>query len=121
MRQSIRSAWLLITLIALGACVSPVFHDPITVSTSAAAIEDAELLGPVRIESCSYLIAFFPIFDDPRDMYEALLREARAKGGNAVVDFELRGVGNAFFLLPIYSRFCFEGVGEAALIAKPSD
>ncbi|MHC4513631.1 MAG: hypothetical protein ACYTGW_01130 [Planctomycetota bacterium] len=97
-------------------CVAPVFHQPTSISTKSIAARQAKLLRPVRAESTSYGFVLIPIPSDPRDIYEKLLTEARAAGGNAVVDVQLRS--KTFFLLmfPLIVVDTWEAEGMAAVI-----
>jgi hypothetical protein len=106
----------LVLIAVMGAgCVSPVFNGAFTLSTSAAATKNLERLGRVSTEQCSYLILLLPIPVDPRDIYDDLLRKAVAKGGNAVVDFELRS-SPSFSFIPLFMKTCLEAVGDAARV-----
>jgi sugar/nucleoside kinase (ribokinase family) len=96
-------------------CVFHVFNEPMTLTTKSSVVANAERLGPVDVERCSasvLLIIPLSIFD-PRDGYDDLLDAARAKGGNAVVDFEFRSTSN-FFFIPLFHRQCVEFTGVAA-------
>ena len=112
--RALLAALLLLAVVGSG-CVTEIFHDSFTLSTSATAAEGAERLGRVRVEQCNYVILVLPIVRDPRDIYDALLVVAIAKGGNALVDFELRGSAS-FGFFPLFMKSCIEAVGEAALI-----
>ncbi len=99
-------------------CVQPIFHDEMTISTSATAVQDVERLGPVRVERCDHVVLLIlPFIADPRDIYDQLVVEAAEKGGNAVVDFELRS-STGFVFIPLFIRQCYEAVGEAARIGE---
>ena len=104
-------------LLGASGCVQSIFNKPITVSTERNAYKLIRELGPVSVERCNYIILLLiPIVRDPRDVYDDVLEQARKKGGNAVIDFQLRRTRNFFGLL--YGHFCYEGRGTAAVIAS---
>ena len=113
MKALARTLALGLLLAALSGCKIAVFDRPVTVSTRAHAVKQAEPLGRVSVERCAYQILIIPIVPDPKAAYEALLAEAEAKGGNGVIDFEIRASG-LFGIVPLYMHSCWEATGIAA-------
>ena len=105
---------LLIAMTSTG-CITEIFNNRVTVSTSGEAAEGVERLGPVQVHRCNYqILLIIPIVRDPKDLYDDLLHEAQRIGGNAVVDFEFRAGEGSFWFFPLFMKSCLEGVGEAA-------
>jgi hypothetical protein len=96
-------------------CVAPVFNSPITISASSEAAAHAKRLGQVRVEATTFVFVIIPIPFDPRDMYDDLLAKAKAAGGNAVVDVQIRNKEN-LFLVPLFYKSTWEAVGTAAVV-----
>lgn len=96
-------------------CVAPVFNSPLTISASSEAAAHAKRLGEVRVEATTFVFVFIPIPFDPRDMYDDLLDKAKAAGGNAVVDVQVRSK-DTLFLVPLFYKMTWEAVGTAAVV-----
>ena len=109
-------AWmgLFAMLIATSNCVHPVFNEPMTVSTKPEPVHKTTLLKPVSTGRCNVVVLFIPIIPDPRKAYEELFEQARAAGGNAVVDFRLSPTKFAYFLVGSFA--CWEATGMAAIV-----
>ena len=106
----------LIIILSMGTgCVAHTFNSPVTVSTDSAVVKNVTRLGPIKSEHCARsILLFIPLsIVDPRDGYDDLLAEAQAKGGNTVVDFQLRST-STFAFIPLYQHGCMEFTGVAA-------
>jgi len=97
-------------------CVAYVFNEPVTVSTKSIAASNAEHLKPVSATLTNYLFILIPIPSDPRDIYDDLLEEAKAAGGNAVVDVQIRNKSMFFWVFPTILIDRWEAEGIAAIV-----
>jgi len=100
-------------LLALAGCKIAVFENPVTVSTRSLSVARAEPIERVTVERCNYQVLIVPVIRDPKPAYEELLDLAQAKGGNVVVDFEVRDSGFVA-VVPFFLRACWEATGIAA-------
>lgn len=105
---------LLLGLSGLAGCKWPVFKEPVTVSTRSSVSRYAEPIGRVTVERCNLFIIFIPIIRDPAEAYQELLMEAEQRGGNTIIDFQVRDSG--FFAVPLFGRGCWEATGIAATL-----
>jgi uncharacterized protein YbjQ (UPF0145 family) len=100
----------------LSGCVAHVFHKPVTLSTKSIVARHAT---PIENVSCEYsqgFVVIVPIPADPRDVYDELLEEANAKGGNAVVDVQLRNKKFFLWVFPTIVSTTWEATGTASHI-----
>ena len=103
-------------VVGLGGCAAPVFNDPITLSTRSTVERQITRLSEVRAEQTSYFFILLPFQPDPRDLYDDLLANARAAGGNAVVDVQIRSSHVFAWVLPGVVVNTIEAHGTAARI-----
>lgn len=115
MKAWLRLSALVALPLALAGCKIAVFDAPFTVSTRSLAVRHAEPIERVTIEKCNYQVLVVPIIRNPKHAYEELLLEAKAKGGNAVIDFEVRDAG-VVGVMPFFFRGCWQATGIAARI-----
>ncbi|MGF1509169.1 MAG: hypothetical protein ACFB9M_06655 [Myxococcota bacterium] len=94
-------------------CATSVVHKPVNISAMAESAEGAQRIQPVKAKRCNRVILIIPIIPQPRSAIEELMEKARAVGGNAVVDFEIRTTGIGGFV-PFYVQACYEAHGVAA-------
>lgn len=103
-------------LVSSTGCVAHVFHDPATISTKTIAASNAKHLKPVSATLTNYFFVLIPIPRDPRDIYEDLLAEAKAAGGNAVVDVQIRNKSMFLLVFPTVLIDRWEAEGIAAIV-----
>lgn len=113
MKAWLRIGALALLPLALAGCKIAVFDAPVTVSTRALAVRHAEPIERVTIKKCNYQVLIVPIIRNPKHAYEELLQEAQGKGGNVVIDFEVRDAGFVG-VMPFFLRACWEATGIAA-------
>ena len=79
-------------VIQLTGCSSYVFHKPKAISTKSIQLQNMTKLSKVSTKQTNVLFLFFPFSSpmDPRDIWDSLLKEAKEKGGNAVIDVQIR-------------------------------
>ena len=111
-RLVVHAAAILAAALALGGCKLAVFDNPVTVSTRSLAVSTAKPLGRVTAERCNYVVLVVPVVRDPKGAYEQLLDLAEERGGNAVMDFQVRDSG-LVAVLPFFMRACWEATGVA--------
>jgi hypothetical protein len=107
---------LIVILLAGTGCVSHVFNHPTTVSTKSIVYEHAKPIQKVSVDYSVYFFILIPIPADPRDVYDDLLAEAAAVGGNAVMDVQVRNSSFFMWLLPTVVVSTFEATGTAVKI-----
>jgi hypothetical protein len=100
----------------LSGCVTRVFNEPVTLSTSSEAVKNAKLLQNVSVEYTNWMFVIIPIVSDPRDSYDKLLAKAQANGGNAVVDVQVRSKSFFIWMFPGILKDTWEVTGTAAII-----
>ena len=100
----------------LTGCVSHVFHKPVTLSTKSIVAEHATPKEKVSCEYTAGVIVIIPIIKDPRDVYDEVLEEANAKGGNAVTDVQLRNKSFFCWIFPTIVSTTWEATGTAVHI-----
>lgn len=110
-----RLTLLLLALLALSGCKIAVFETPVTVSTRSHAVARAEAIERVTVKRCNYQVLIVPIIRNPKPAYEELMNAAAEKGGNAILDFEVRDAGFVG-VVPFFLRACWEATGIAAKI-----
>ncbi len=113
-RLALLRGLLLTCSLTLASCVTEVFSSPVTLSTKASAARHAESLGAVSHSYTNSQIVVIPIIPNPRRPYDSLLEQARQKGGNAVVDVQLRNDNWFYALLFLFDTW--ELAGTAATI-----
>ena len=96
-------------------CTHEVFNRPVALSTKTDAVRIVKRLGKVSVGRCDAIVVIVPIAHDPATAYDELLGKARAAGGNAVIDVELRGDSGGF-LMPLFVRECSTLTGTAAIV-----
>ncbi|MSQ02412.1 MAG: hypothetical protein EXR71_11065 [Myxococcales bacterium] len=84
---------------------------PLDISTKAVAAERMEAISRVSAKYCNSLIVIIPIFQNPSQVFDGLMDEAKAVGGTAVIDVKLEGVNHVN--APLYVKMCFEPSGMA--------
>ncbi len=87
------------------------FKEPTNLSTRSSATRKMKPIKVVSFEQCNYIYGFLPSIQDPMEMYEGVLAEAKKVGGNGVIDYQVRG-GKLFYGF-FYAKTCSEGVGTA--------
>jgi len=105
---------LLITIILFASSCS-IRNIRSNVMLSTKSIQGVKVIAPVKAEYCNYQLLVIPIVGDPADLYEELMEEATAVGGNTVLDFQVRNK-DVLFVYPFFLQSCWEAVGNAALI-----
>ena len=81
-----------------------------------AVVKHAEPIGPVSAEYTNRMFVIIPIPADPRDVYDDLLDEAKAKGGNAVIDAQLHNKSMFMWMFPAIVSDTWELTGTAVKI-----
>lgn len=87
-------------LFAAGGCVNPVFTAPVSLSTRPVPARHVTPLGPVSVQRTAYLFVIIPVVPDPRKGFDLLLAEAKAAGGDAVIDVQVANSGGFFWIIP---------------------
>jgi len=108
---------LLMLLGTTSACVLPVFNSPRVISTNSEIAAHAKRLEQVSVEWTQFVFVFipFPLWFDHAGKHDDLLAKAKAAGGNAVVDVEIRNK-DMLFVVPLFYKVTWEAVGTAAII-----
>ncbi len=115
MKKNLTSVLILVMMSWAVGCVNPVFTDPATVSTKGLVTQHVRSLEQtVQVESCTYQIVFFPIMKDPRKIHDELLEEAKAAGGNALID--VRYETTLVAVVPLFIKVCTEATGTVAVV-----
>jgi uncharacterized protein YbjQ (UPF0145 family) len=107
---------IIFALLLTTGCVKRVFNEPVTLSTKSI---DSRHFTPIDQVSGDYttgVIILIPIVADPRDIYDELLDNAKGKGGNAVVDLQLRNRSFWGWIFPPFVFSTMEVEGTAVSI-----
>jgi hypothetical protein len=103
--------------LATAGCSESIFDRPVIVSSVASAVpEDAPRLGVVRAEQCETIYYVIPVASGPKEPYVALFDQARALGGDALVDIQARK-RRSTAVFPLYIRGCWELTATAVRVA----
>jgi uncharacterized protein YbjQ (UPF0145 family) len=71
-----------------------------TVSTSSTVNEHFVPIKRVSVKKTNYMIILFPFVRDPRNAYDELLLEAKALGGDAVIDMRIESAPSFMLAFP---------------------
>jgi hypothetical protein len=117
MKNSLFCAVIIIfALLLTTGCVKRVFNEPVTLSTKSIDSRHFTPTDKVSAEYTEGLIILIPIIADPKDIYDELLDNAKGKGGNAVVDLQLRNKSFWYWMFPPIIFQTTEITGTAASI-----
>jgi hypothetical protein len=105
--------YLLVAVVLLTvSCSHNIFHAPVTVSTSVNSVGSYKELGTVEERKCNVFLLFFGAPINYKSMYEEVMVQAREKGGNAIIDFQVRSDGFTF-VYPLFMKDCWLATGKA--------
>lgn len=94
-------------------CSTPVFNKPMTVSTRSSVHEHFVPIKRVSVIKTDYMIILFPFIGDPRKAYDELLLEAKAVGGDAVIDMRIASAPSFVIVFPPIVATSIEYTGMA--------
>ena len=113
--RMLQTGMLALAMLTTG-CVTKVFNDPVAISTKPNVYRHAKPIRQVKYEYTNYFFVLIPIVKDPRDAWDKLLAEAKAAGGNAVIDVQVKASDSFMWMFPPICVVNFELTGTAATL-----
>ena len=106
---------LLLAVVTAGCSSSTLFPKPVTISTRIDAVHRVTRVKDLAISRCDNVFFVVPVTSSPQKAYAELLDEARAAGGNALVDVKVRDDGG-IVVPPFWIRACWQATATAAIV-----
>ena len=103
---------LLVFAFFLTSCSGSNYKQPMLVSTKVSAVPNYKSLGKVEANGCNTSSMFGGAPVDFRKMQERILDDAISKGGDAVVDFQVKST-SSFSITFFFYRYCYSVSGTA--------
>jgi len=98
-------------------CAYDIFNQPVTISSRSAIGKIATPIEEVSVTYTHYIFGMIPIAANPSKAHDKLLEKAKKKGGNAVIDVQIRSK-NFFYAQLITFPFVIDKWELTGIAAK---